>query len=48
MDFRNRCAIPCSKVIKRQEVHDEFIVILQILRARMMVDLSTESMIFNS
>lgn len=26
MEFRNKCAIPCSKVIKRQEVHDEFIV----------------------
>lgn len=40
-EFRNKCAIPCSKVIKRQEVHDEFIVILQILRARLIVDLST-------
>lgn len=41
MEFRNKCAIPCSKMIKRQEVHDEFIVILQILRAQLIVDLST-------
>ena len=41
IEFRNKCAIPCSKVIKRQEIHDEFIVILQILRARLIVDLST-------
>lgn len=39
MEFRNKCVIPCSKVIKRQEVHDEFILILQILRARLIVDL---------
>ena len=41
MEFRNKCAIPCSKVIKRQEIHDEFIVILQIIRARLIVDIST-------
>lgn len=41
LEFRNKCVIPCSTVIKRQEVHDEFIVILQILRAKFIVDLST-------
>ena len=41
MEFRNKCVIPCSKVIKRQETHDEFIIILQILRARLITDLST-------
>ena len=41
MEFRNKCAIPCSKKIKRQETHDEFILILQIIRAQLLVDIST-------
>ena len=40
MEFRNKCAIPCSKKIKKQEIHDEFIVMLQILRARLIANLA--------
>ena len=38
--FRNSCAIPCSNNIKKQKSHDEFIIMLQILRAKIIVELS--------
>lgn len=38
MEFRKECTIPCSKVIKGKDVHDELMGILQILRAVLIVD----------
>ena len=38
--FRNSCVIPCSNKIKKQKSHDEFIIMLQILRAKIIVELS--------
>ena len=40
--FRNSCVIPCSNKIKKQKSHDEFIIMLQILRAKIIVELSDD------
>lgn len=40
MEFRKKCAIPGSKVIKGKDVHDQLMGILQILRAMLILDLT--------
>lgn len=40
MEYKDKCAIPCSKIGKLHDIHDEFIAILQILRAKMIVDMT--------
>ena len=41
IEFRNKCVIPCSKRIRKQGAHDEFVVVLQILRARLIIQLAS-------
>ena len=38
MDFRKKHKIPCSKAGKLQDINDEVIIILQILRAKLILD----------
>ena len=43
IEFRKKCVISCSKRIRKQSVHDEFVVVLQILRARLIIQLSSRN-----
>lgn len=40
MEFRKKYKIPCSKAGKLQDINDEFMGILQILRAKLIVDMT--------